>query len=829
MPTTVIPLDDLSPPSLSSKKVTTSTEKAKSKLSTMSTSSATSKYTNNGSGGRRKDSQKPIHESDIDMENLPVIQGSFEITKTDADIAQKRSNSNQRPPSTASLTPSTLKPFFISPASSIKIKSSEKQSTPSPTTKANVAGENILEMFLQHQKQQIHQKIKEPPVTAKIEKTNKNGETTVTKAQSIKTTASSTTTTSTSSPPSTTEETKIPASPVDSQVNKDLPKLDVGLFTSAPVLDNEPWRPINPSPSQIKANFPTITTEENVVPSTESPDILRSPFNPNPPENVMYRNKFVDPDMMYPLNDTNDSDSVFYQSFYNPDFSAGDLAIEKLGISDVKPYPLPVNKIDLNENQSVPSFKPLSNENGEGSEADDIRMNYDEERFEHLGGGVIAKKPDANEATTMIGGATNTTLEIIHDEGGDDETTVNEKKENATVPLLTENLGDIFDELLNLDDADDVLNFTKTDDNKLESRVAPEDSVEDLSTETILTTTERLNFMNMKDFIVQMQKNKSDEVGDDASTEKPVTSSAMISDKMRTTEKPTTTFVEVETLKYTPPAVAVPQPTAAPQPQLFPMNSKWEFVNGTQVNTTESSMTKKVFNETLQAVIVENSQTTSAHASRFDDLKANRTVDKANLQQLSSIFDTLAAKLGIKPTDVASKMPPFSQHNKLKNNSNRTRTSPSSTPSSKKTSSKVLSTTPISKERPTTTRLSVTKASSTRAPTKKVSTARTTTEAELVTSASGFYEPSSESMIGQAEVEPVDPTQYDEILSLMSSSPVTRFSSTTPSLVTLLPVKSNSGIRNFIPRVKLPSHSEPPDETVRNLETVVKASMSFDS
>lgn len=833
MPTTVIPLDELSPPSSSSKKVTTSTEKAKSKLSTMSASSATSKYTNNGSGGRRKDSQKPIHESDIDMENLPVIQGSFEITKTDADIAQKRSNSNQRPPSTASLTPSTLKPFFISPASSIKIKSSEKQSTPSPTTKANVgAGENILEMFLQHQKQQIHQNIKESPVTAKIEKTNKNGETTVTKAQSMKTSESqkSTATTSTSSPAQTTEETKIQASSVESKVNEDLPKLDAGLFTSAPVLDNEPWRPINPSPSQIKANFPTVTTEENIVASTESPDVLRSPFNPNPPENVMYRNKFVDPDMMYPLNDTNDSDSVFYQSFYNPDFSAGDLAIEKLGIADVKPYPLPVNKIDLNENQSIPNFKPLSNEkNGETSEADDIRMNYDEERFEHLGGGVIAKKSDANEATKMVEGAANATLEIIHDEGGDDETAVNETKGNATVPLLTENLSDIFDELLNLDDADEVLNFTKTDDNKLESRVAPEDSVEDLSTETTLTTTERLNFMNMKDFIVQMQKNKSDDVGGiGSSSEMPLTTLAMISGSMRTTEKPTTTFVEVETLKYTPPAVTVPHSTAAPpQPQLFPMNSKWEFVNGTQVNTTELSMTKKVFNETLQAVIVENSQTTSAHASRFDDLKANRTVDKANLQQLSSIFDTLAAKLGIKPTDVASKMPPFSQQNKLKNNSNRTKSSPLSTTSSKKTSSKVSSTTSISKERPTTTRLSVTRASTTRAPTKKASTTRTTTE--VVTSMSSFYESSSESMIGQAEVEPIDPTQYDEILSLMSSSPVTRFSSTTPSLVTLLPVKSNSGIRNFIPRIKLPSRSESSDETVRNLETVVKASMSFDS
>ena len=802
LPTTVIPLDDL-PPS-SSKKLVTSTEKSKPKLST-----ASSKYT---TSGRRKDTQKPIHESDIDMENLPVIQGSFEITKTDADIAQKRSGANQRPASTASLTPSTLKPFFISPASSIKIKSvdEKQQSTTMPTVKAN-GSENILEMFLHHQRQHIQQKIKEPPVTAKIEKTNKKGETTVTKAQLITTTerlnSIADMNSSTLSPTSTSVEYEVPQDYNGSQINKDLPKLDVSLFTSAPVLDNEPWHPINPSPSQIKSNFPTFTTElSDAVSSSESPDVFHSPFNPKPQENVMYRNKFVDPDSMM-FNDTNDSDSVFYQSFYNPDFSAGDLAIEKLGIADVRPYPLPVNKIDLSEDQNVPNFKPLSPD-----ETDNIKMNYDEDKFEHLGGGVIAKKTETNDSGNM-----NDTLKIIHDNDEDNES---EAEMMKNVTEATANLSDIFQELINLDEAEETLNFTRTDDNKLESRVAADDTEsfeENVSTEKISpTTAERLNFMNMKDFIVQMQNNRSDEEesnGDSDSDEVPL---SFGSSSMQTTEKPTTTFVEVETLKYTPPAVTIPQSTASP-PQLFPGISKWEFVNGSQVNATESSITKKVFNETLQAVIVENSQTSQPH--RFDDLKANRTVDKSNLQQLSSIFDTLAAKLGIKPTDVASKMPPFSQQNKLKNNSNRTRT----TLATKKTSLNVSSTTPISKQRPiatTTTRLSVAKVSPT-----KLSTARPTTKVEAVTSS---FEASSESIQGQAEVEPVDPTKYDEILSLVSSSPVTRISTTTPSLVTLLPVKSNSGIRNFNPRIKLPSRPRVPEE-MRNMETVVKASMAFDS
>lgn len=501
-----------------------------------------------------------------------------------------------------------------------------------------------------------------------------------------------------------------------------------------------------------------------------------------------------------------------------------------LFFSDVRPYPLPVNKIDLNENANPANFKPLSP--GERLELDSLHLNYDEDRFEHIGGGVIAKKPDPikkdsfeiqlqpnkkheqeNSSMTLEQShEANYTLANVRDEDDNNDADVNVKK---IATDASTNLGDIFQDLLELDEASEALNLNKTDDNKLESRVAPEDSLEDLSSdENILTTTERLNFMNMKDFIVQMQKNKSDE---DENKSIPQSSSfEVISDSMRTTEKPTTTFVEVETLKYTPPAVTIPNSLSS-QPQLFPQLSKWEFVNGTQVNITELNLTKKVFNETLQALIVENSQTASPHASNFDDLKVNRTVDKANLQQLSSIFDTLAAKLGIKTIDAASKMPPFAQQNKMKNNSNANRTRTSST--TKKP--KISSTTPISRLS-TTTKLSKTKASSTRVPTTRPTTVRFTTK-ETPTRVHNFYESSSESMIGQAEVEPVDPTKYDEIFSLMSSSPFTRFTSTTPSLVTLLPVKSNSGIRNFNPRLKLASRAD------GQMETVVKASMSFDS
>jgi hypothetical protein len=233
-----------------------------------------------------------------------------------------------------------------------------------------------------------------------------------------------------------------------------------------------------------------------------------------------------------------------------------------------------------------------------------------------------------------------------------------------------------------------------------------------------------------------------------------------------TTIKPTTTFVEVDTVKYTPSPFVKSSTTSGSsgasiisEPQLFPSISKWEFVNGTRTNNSnEVSLTKKVFNETLQAVIVENSQTTS-HVTHLDDLKANQTVDKGNLQQLSSIFDTLAAKLGIKP-DVSSKVPPFSQYtqNKIKqnaNNNNQLRTTTITTPR---------------KNLGSTTKQYVTRATTKTSKKSPTPMSIVTSTARAVTKVSSDptrgYGLSSETVIGQAEVEAVDPTQYEEILSL---------------------------------------------------------------
>lgn len=891
-PTTVIPLDDLTISTTSSKKhqQPSSTERSKSKAST--TMSTTSKHPSNTN--KRKDNQKPIHETDIDVENLPVITGSFEITKTDADIAQKRnSNVNQKRPAAA--TTSTLKPFFISPVSSIRIKApnekppaaavSSSPSKQSPTTATMPTTTKLTTLRNEHLHEFL-QKMRDNVGIAKIEKTNKHGDIAAVDVDDEVFGENFS-----ESPPPSSISVLTQQQQQHNEKDEELPKLDVSLFTSVPILDHQPWRPIQPS--QMQLNFPnqvaTTTdaapasseanrkaveqsTSTTSTPTTIPHDIFRSPFKPNPPENVLFRNKFVDP-----VNDTNDS--VFYQSFYNPNFSAGDLEIEKLGIADVRPYPLPVNKIDLNEHHSLAANTTTDNGkvNASSSSSSNMKVNYDNAKLEHSSGGVTEKKPEtsAEQASKVVVEAPAAAHNDRNNSHRNDEKERDsEKLKNATES--TPNLSDIFQELLDLEDADDALNLTMSDNNKLESRIiSDDDSIEDdiqspteqpsSSTIDSPASAEKLNFMNMKEFIVQMQRNKSSDEEDGNSEEEididedgKVTTNADGdgSSRSKTTEKSTTIYVEVETLKYTPTTAAPIIQSTVTTPQLFPdIVHKWEFVNGTASNSSESSITKKVFNETLQAVVVENSNslTTSSPPSQLQDLKTellklNRTAaiagEKPNLQELSSIFDTLVSKLGVKPIDTVSKTPPFSQNNsKLKNGSsgsrNRTATTPSMT---RRANPKSTQATPISKQRPT-NKLSTTKVFTTTTtpfplttakllPQRKSSPTSTTTTAPSTFGVEKLFTSpgtSSEIVMGEAEVEAVDPTQYDEMLSLAT---VSKFSTTTPSLITLLPAKSNSGIRNFNPRLKLAARtaartSAESVELPKNF--VVKTSMTFDS
>lgn len=596
----------------------------------------------------KKDPQKVSHESEIDTDNLPVIQGSFEITKTDADITQKRTN--VRPTTTLSIASSTMKINSLSPT--IKINN----------PKVNVTNDEILEKFWQHQKKINEIKTsnitnsKEKPFASKIFNTTlemsdiKKNELKVGHETSNKQTNA-----------------------IRIKTDEEFPKLDTNLFTTAPVIDNQPWLPINPATTHS-------TTEVNLEISHHTPIPLRTT------ENLMYRNKASDSIISSLHNSTIQNDSVLYQSFYNTDFSGSSLEVEKLGQTDVKPYPLPINKIDFSEESDVKKFEPI--------EKEDFEKSYDKEKFEHLGGGVVAKKTDLNDTLSQ----------------------------------------DDYEEATEID-------ITTTTD------IYPTFYQEKSTTQNQLSTsTEKLNFLNMKDFIVNKMQNISNIAQTHKeSSEKPFNSTNLSMNNNTNSE-----------------------------PQLFPSITKWEFVNGTRLNH-ELNITKKVFNETLQAVVVENFQTSSSNSRAGENKKLNQTEKEANLQQLSSIFDTLASKLGLNP-DITSKIPPFSpqSQNKLKQN-NKIKLVPDNIT----INSQVLSTT----------------------------TSKTT-------------ENIKDTLMGQAEVEAVE---YDEIFSLGSSSALMH-SSTVPSLVTLMPVKSNSAIRLFKPPLKKNYEIES-----KNSETVVKTSVLFDS
>ncbi|KAH8337521.1 hypothetical protein KR067_000988 [Drosophila pandora] len=206
---------------------------------------------------------------------------------------------------------------------------------------------------------------------------------------------------------------------------------------------------------------------------------------------------------------------------------------------------------------------------------------------------------------------------------------------------------------------------------------------------------------------------------------------------------------------------------------LFPSHSKWEFVNSSSAQGFgHNGNMRKVFNQTLQAWVSEDID--KSENFTLDDIKT-RINNASNIQDISLIFDTLASKLGITPS-VPTKFPPFSQ-NKLKHPPKDDIRRPSSTTTTTTEAAVPLvreSILPIERE-------------------------------PFIKPMSSFIEDGSSEVlgaaipvVGEAEVEVVDPQKYEEMLKISQFAS----STTEPSvhrLVTLLPVRSNSGIRTYRP------------------------------
>lgn len=759
---------------------------------------------------------RPINEADIDIDSLPVIQGSFEITKTEADITHNNKEA-AKPPT------STLKPIMISPAS-IKITENKNKTGP-----------------------------KVEIITAKIEKTDRNGTVLPTKGTVMKVS----TTTKTPLPPFPPlptasypshgnlhddlvsiemlaklddvapsidfDDTQPPVNPLKASTEKmvettveevtkgssssteqvintsNIPKLDANLFTSPPVLDEEPWHPINPNTPVFNSNIPPSQDDASTIKpatssSTVATEVKEVTVSTKPPapaptnfkdELLFFRNKMPTLDTIEQGYLDSSGAVVYYKSFNNPGFTERTVEIEPLGAMEVKPYPLPIDKISNDEYGTYPSGDPLSHliEPVAAKPNVAVRDNHptihDSERFEYIGGGVAIKKP-IEPVVTIVPLSKNSTNQV--------------KQVDS----------------LDGDSLKSSINSTYFDENKLESRGGDSD---------IEIVGEKFS-LGIKNLL-----NRTSSTG--SSTPQP--SYEKIS--LATSGTSSTVKMNFETTTrgniYT-------------QPwddgiQLFPIGSKWEFVNGTRVTPFENIGMRKVYNETLQALVVENSQPMSAN---IDDLPVQKPNVSENIQNISSIFDTIASKLGIKP-ELSSKMPPFSSVNK-----NVKTTQPLSVTTEPTTATKQSSTTPkpvsstvasnLSKQQITST---TQKPISTQPPVivkvtqppliKKGSTKRTTPTTRYTTTTvpptskqttttstrttsvpsltpsykSGDSSESFESVIGQAEVEVVDPNAYEDMLkqSQLASASTLAMIRTTPMtpLVTLLPVKSNSGIRNF--------------------------------
>lgn len=750
-----------------------------------------------------------IHEPDIDLDSLTVIQGSFEVTKTEADITRNRETLK---------TTSTLKPFMISPAS-IKISDNKK------------VGNKVVEVKPNNTTKEIKRG------EAKIEKTNKvtpPSTTATKKVSSVKTTTSkpistiitTTTTKTTSSNIGSTEkmiDTTVdqskriqnknsemlnnkPNKPgtIGMQVLKDLlkteivsgslesskknsttdtlPKLDLNLFTNAPVIDEEPWHPINPNTPKIETREETINVTEAVPVEKHSVKKASPPQMTIKDELLMYRNKMPALDHIEQSYVDASGNLVYYKAFNNPGFTERTVEFEHLGAMDVRPYPLPVNKLTDDPTQFAYDLTEVS------STSSSLNVTVDQDKFEYLGGGVIVKKPEILTSSTTVKETTEATT----------------SKKTSTTSIESEEEGDTK----TIESGDKNINDTYFGENKLESRAGDSDI-------EAIGSGEKLSIVNLKDYILQ--------------------------NKFKPTEKVHTESVTKTTIKATESVKPITEPSTVTStadtssvwsdaPQLFPIGSKWEFVNGTRVTPFENMGMRKVYNETLQALVVENSQLPSV--GDIDEIKAQKpNITDVNLPGISSLFDTIASKIGIEQEE-SSKAPPFSTHNKMKTTTPAMRTSTTTVPTTttrKLSSTRLTSTTrkpSTTTKRPTTNpriiyKQTTNKVSSTttkpplttRPVTRKSTTTTpipTTTERQIPvivyrTSdvSPTYFDTSSESMfMGEAEVEVVDPNAYEEILkqSQTMSSSTTPIHTTTPRntpLVTLLPVKSNSGIRNF--------------------------------
>ncbi|XP_014367027.2 uncharacterized protein LOC106717643 isoform X1 [Papilio machaon] len=300
-------------------------------------------------------------EPDIDTENIPVVQGSFQITKTEADITEnKHSNVPAKRDEKLSHKPVPVKSTTTTKAPTTKITITQP-----PITKATTAALSTskLKPFT------IMSNLGIKTRTTSTQKPETSFKTT--KRPPTRSTTPSTTTSTT-----TVQTTTVNVSQIlfdlltNDNHDKDLPKIDT-LFTVPHVIDNEPWRPITrpyyetTSSKQTTqgtetASEPTAKDRIGVAEVVEDISMLESMLSPIPP--IHYTDKTTRrPSGLYNIDPNLAADiyvpSPVYTSFTLPTFAPPLKDLETLGSMYPKPFPLPVDKIgDAKQNMKESNF-----------------------------------------------------------------------------------------------------------------------------------------------------------------------------------------------------------------------------------------------------------------------------------------------------------------------------------------------------------------------------------------------------------------------------------------------------------------------------------------
>ncbi|XP_041974933.1 uncharacterized protein LOC121730124 isoform X2 [Aricia agestis] len=300
---------------------------------------------------KHDDPDEPV----IDTENIPVVQGSFQITKTEADITE-----NKHSPGAAHEEKNVHKHSYP-PKTSTTTKSPTTKTTRTSTTKS------VPSTTLKNRPFTIKSSLS---IKSKTEiEVNKQNERSTRKPISSTSKETSTTSTTTTSPSTTTVTSttqNVSQILLDLLTNenhdKDLPKIDT-LFTVPHVIDNEPWRPITRPYYETTSKTSTAPIDFTQKPLQEDQSakdrigvaevvdditLLDSLLTPDDsdkqkeqisPKPVGIYN--VDPHLAAEVY----VPSPVYTSFTLPTFAPPVRGMETLGSNYPKPHPLPVDKI----------------------------------------------------------------------------------------------------------------------------------------------------------------------------------------------------------------------------------------------------------------------------------------------------------------------------------------------------------------------------------------------------------------------------------------------------------------------------------------------------